>query len=68
MAEYGPMNDVDIEMIELDNWADEEANETCLACGQVGQSITIPTADRGHELYECVCGHRAEWLRGRRLS
>lgn len=62
-------NDADIEMIELANLADEDAAETCLACGESYQSITFyVSADYKTEVYECICGHSTVWINHKRLS
>lgn len=66
------VNDVDIEMIELADLADELAAETCRKCGAVGESVTeyrgIRDDGKRAELYRCSCGHVTQWVNGRRLS
>jgi hypothetical protein len=63
-------NDADLEMRDLAQYADELDNETCRACGEAWQSVTIDPQDGpGSEAYQCACGHVTRWdKRGRRLS
>ena len=62
-------SDADIEMVELADLADEDADETCLACLESYQSITwFESRDDRTHVYECVCGHRSVWIGHQRLS
>jgi len=64
-------NDVDLEIVQLVNDLAELADETCHACGEAYQSITLLTGvrDGQHvEEYKCICGHVSRWVNHRRLS
>jgi hypothetical protein len=62
--------DADLEMIEMAADATELENETCRGCGETYQSVTRYISGPAHrvEVYECVCGHHAVWVGGRRVS
>jgi hypothetical protein len=65
-------NDIDLEMRDLADYADETDAATCRACGAIDEAVTLPMQPGDRETrterYECVCGHVSMFVRGRRQS